>query len=47
VLGRGYSITRNAAGEVLRDAARVAEGERLVSTLYKGWIESEAKRKGS
>jgi exodeoxyribonuclease VII large subunit len=47
VLGRGYSITRNAAGEVLRDAARVAEGERLVTTLYKGWIESEAKRKGS
>ncbi len=47
VLGRGYSITRNAAGEVLRDAARIAEGERLVTTLYKGWIESEAKRKGS
>jgi len=47
VLGRGYSITRNAAGEVLRDAARVAEGERLITTLYKGWLESEAKRKGS
>ena len=47
VLARGYSITRNAAGEVLRDAARVAEGERLVTTLYRGWVESEAKRKGS
>jgi exodeoxyribonuclease VII large subunit len=47
VLGRGYSITRNAAGEVLRDAARVAAGERLVTTLHSGWIESEAKRKGS
>ena len=47
VLARGYSITRNAGGEVLRDAARVAEGERLVTTLFKGWIESEAKRKGS
>jgi len=47
VLARGYSITRNAAGEVLRDAAQVAEGERIVSTLYKGWVESEAKRKGS
>jgi exodeoxyribonuclease VII large subunit len=46
VLARGYSITRNAAGEVLRDAARVAEGERLVTTLSRGWIESEAKRKG-
>jgi len=47
VLARGYSITRNAAGDVLRDAARVAEGERLVTTLYRGWVESEAKRKGS
>ena len=47
VLARGYSITRSAAGEVLRDAARVAEGERLVTTLSKGWIESEARRKGS
>jgi exodeoxyribonuclease VII large subunit len=47
VLSRGYSITRNAAGEVLRDAARVSEGERLVTTLYRGWVESEAKRKGS
>jgi exodeoxyribonuclease VII large subunit len=47
VLSRGYSITRNAAGEVLRDAARVSEGERLVTTLYRGWVESEARRKGS
>ncbi|HUJ86988.1 MAG TPA: exodeoxyribonuclease VII large subunit [Burkholderiales bacterium] len=47
VLARGYSITRNAAGEVLRDAARVAEGERLTTTLSRGWIESEARRKGS
>ena len=47
VLARGYSITRNAAGEVLHDAARVSEGERLVTTLHRGWVESEAKRKGS
>ena len=47
VLSRGYSITRNAAGEVLRDAVRVSEGERLVTTLHRGWVESEAKRKGS
>ena len=33
VLARGYSITRNAAGEVLRDAARVAEGERVPFVL--------------
>jgi len=47
VLARGYSITRNAAGDVLQDAGRVAEGERLVTTLSKGWIESEARRRGS
>jgi len=46
VLARGYSITRNAAGQVLRDASRVAEGERLLTTLSKGWVESEARRKG-
>ena len=47
VLARGYSITRDASGQVLRDASRVAEGERLVTTLSKGWVESEARRKGS
>jgi len=45
VLARGYSITRNAAGEVLRDAARVAEGERLHTTLARGALESEVKRR--
>jgi exodeoxyribonuclease VII large subunit len=44
VLARGYSITRNAAGEVLRDASRVAVGERLVSTLARGSLESEVTR---
>ena len=29
VLERGYSLTRNAQGEVVLDAARVKEGERL------------------
>ncbi len=46
VLERGYSLTRNAQGEVLRDASRVAEGERVTTTLAKGWIESEVRRKG-
>ncbi len=46
VLERGYSLTRNAAGEVLVDAGRVAEGERLTTTLAKGWIESEVRKKG-
>jgi exodeoxyribonuclease VII large subunit len=46
VLDRGYSLTRNASGEVVADAARVAEGERLTTTLAKGWIESEVRKKG-
>ncbi|MDA8110801.1 MAG: exodeoxyribonuclease VII large subunit, partial [Betaproteobacteria bacterium] len=46
VLARGYSLTRDARGELLRDAARVAEGERVITTLARGWIESEVRRKG-
>ena len=46
VLERGYSLTRNTAGEVLVDAGRVAEGDRLTTTLAKGWIESEVRKKG-
>jgi len=46
VLERGYSLTRNAQGEVVRDASRVNEGERLTTTLAKGWIESEVRKKG-
>ena len=46
VLARGYSITRDEAGVVLRDAARIREGEKLTTTLAKGWIESQAVRKG-
>jgi exodeoxyribonuclease VII large subunit len=46
VLERGYSLTRNALGEVVLDAARVKEGERLTTTLAKGWIESEVRKKG-
>ena len=33
-------------GEVVRDASRVVEGERVTTTLAKGWIESEVKSKG-
>jgi exodeoxyribonuclease VII large subunit len=46
VLERGYSLTRNAQGEVVRDAARVAEGERVTTTLSRGWFESEVRKKG-
>jgi exodeoxyribonuclease VII large subunit len=46
VLERGYSLTRNAQGEVVVDAGRVAAGDRLTTTLAKGWIESEVRKKG-
>ena len=45
VLGRGYSITRNAAGEVLRDAALAREGERISTTLAHGELESRVTKK--
>ena len=45
VLGRGYSITRNAAGEVLRDAALAREGERISTTLARGGLESRVTKK--
>lgn len=45
VLARGYSITRNAAGELLRDAAAVREGDRLTTRLARGELESEVRKK--
>jgi len=45
VLARGYSITRNTAGGVIRDAAVVKEGELLRTTLARGWLESEVRKK--
>ena len=46
VLERGYSLTRNAQGEVVSDAARVSAGDALTTTLARGWIESEVRKKG-
>jgi exodeoxyribonuclease VII large subunit len=46
VLARGYSITRNARGELITASNRVAPGERLHTTLADGWIESDAVRRG-
>src|SRR5438874_7000540 len=43
VLARGYSITYNASGEVLRDSAQARSGERIKTTLARGAIESEVK----
>jgi len=47
VLARGYSITRTAAGELVRDAAQVSEGERLHTTLARGSLQSEVRRKSN
>jgi exodeoxyribonuclease VII large subunit len=44
VLARGYSITYDAAGHVLRSPAAVRVGERIATTLAKGRIESEVKK---
>ena len=45
VLLRGYSITRDAAGEVLRDASRAPVGSRISTTLARGRLESEVRKK--
>ncbi|HLX79650.1 MAG TPA: exodeoxyribonuclease VII large subunit [Burkholderiales bacterium] len=47
VLSRGYSVTLNARKEIVRDAASVEKGERLVTRLAKGEIESEVLKKKS
>ena len=46
VLARGYSMTRNAKGEVVRDAAQLGEGETLTSLFARGWAESEVRKRG-
>lgn len=40
VLERGYSLTTDSAGDVVRDAAAVAEGETVTTRLMRGTIES-------
>ena len=45
VLARGYSITRNGAGEVLRDAAQARDGEDLLTTLAVGALQSKVKKR--
>jgi exodeoxyribonuclease VII large subunit len=44
VLGRGYSITYTASGEVLRDSTKVRAGERLRTRLARGEVHSEVKK---
>ena len=45
ILARGYSVTRNSNKEIVRDAAKIADGERIVTTLARGEIESEVKKR--
>src|SRR5439155_10994799 len=45
VLVRGYSITRNAAGEVLQDAKQARESERLFTKLPRDILQNEQKKK--
>jgi exodeoxyribonuclease VII large subunit len=45
VLARGYSITYNDSGAVLRDARSVAPGERLRTRLAQGELESEVRKR--
>lgn len=44
VLARGYSITRDAAGKVLRDASKTGPGELIFTTLAHGSVSSKVKK---
>lgn len=43
VLARGFSITRNQSGEILKNASAVKPGETLISQLSEGSLESVVK----
>jgi len=45
VLERGYSITRTPDGKVLRDAARITEGDEIFTTLARGGVRSKVKKR--
>jgi exodeoxyribonuclease VII large subunit len=47
VLARGYSLTRTAGGQVVRDATTLSEGETVTTTFSHGWAKSEIKSRGS
>jgi exodeoxyribonuclease VII large subunit len=47
VLARGYSITYDAAGQVLRDAAQARPGDRLRTALARGEVHSEVRKDGA
>lgn len=46
VLDRGFSITRNSKGDVVRSVADIKTGQRVTTRLAKGTFESEVKKTG-
>jgi exodeoxyribonuclease VII large subunit len=44
VLGRGYSLTRTSAGEIVRDAARLTPGDAVDVLLARGRLECRVER---
>ena len=46
VLARGYSLTLNMDNEIVRDASLVSTGDKIVTRLAKGEIESQVLKKG-
>jgi len=44
VLGRGYSLTRTSAGDIVRDAARVVPGDAVDVLLARGRLECRVER---
>jgi exodeoxyribonuclease VII large subunit len=44
VLARGYSITSDAQGHVVRRAASLSPGARITTRLAEGSVESEVKK---
>ncbi|MCC6210617.1 MAG: exodeoxyribonuclease VII large subunit [Burkholderiales bacterium] len=47
VLNRGYSLTRDARGNLVRDASRISEGESIVTTVARGVLESRVVKRGA
>ncbi len=45
ILGRGYSITRDAAGKIIRDASEVAVGAEISVRLAKGGLDAVVRKK--
>jgi exodeoxyribonuclease VII large subunit len=46
VLERGYSITQDGQGRIVRDAAQLSVGHGVRITFWKGWAEASVERKG-